>query len=155
MVRRSWKIGVRPRFSTRGHGQRYSWYMVVRRVERRRVRLRGRGPLIRALALVLVGSGAVVASFLLAPTPDTVMVMSNGHRVTTPATMHAVDYAILVLRIGGAVAVLAGAYLGYRVWRPDRIEDGDGLARDGYDRRDHMPAEGGDPASRAATIRRI
>ena len=41
--------------------------------------------------------------------------------------MHAVDYAILFLRIGGAVAVLAGAYLAYRAWRPDRIDDRDGL----------------------------
>jgi hypothetical protein len=101
--------------------------MIVRRVERRRLRLRGRLPLIRAFALVLVGAAAVAGSFMLSPTPDTFMVMSNGHRVRTPATMHAVDYAILVLRVGGAITVLAGAYLGYRVWRPDRVDDGDGV----------------------------
>ena len=38
--------------------------------------------------------------------------------------MHAVSYAILFLRVGGAVAVLAGAYLAYRAWRPDRARRG-------------------------------
>lgn len=82
--------------------------------------------LIGALALVLLGAAGLVLSFVLSPTPDTFMVMSNGHRVRTPASMHAVDYAIFILRIGGAVAVLAGAYLTYRAWRPDRLDDHDG-----------------------------
>ena len=59
--------------------------------------------------------------------------------------MHAVDYAIFLLRIGGAVVVLAGAYLTYRVWRPDADRlDADGL-------REHP----GDPFARypAATPR--
>src|SRR4051812_42485803 len=86
-----------------------------------------RSRLIGALALLLLGVAGLAASFVLSPTPDTFMVLSNGHRVRTPATMHAVDYAIFILRIGGAVAVLAGAYLAYRAWRPDSIDDRDGL----------------------------
>jgi len=39
-------------------------------------------------------------SFVLTPSPETVMVLSNGHRVRAPATMHAVDYAILIRRAG-------------------------------------------------------
>ena len=90
-------------------------------------RLGARLRLLAALLLVLAGAAALVLSFVLSPTPDTFMVMTNGHRVRTPADMHAVDYAIFVLRIGGAVVVLAGAYLAYRAWRPDRIDDRDGL----------------------------
>lgn len=77
-----------------------------------------RSRLIGALALLLLGVAGLVVSFVLSPTPDTFMVMSNGHRVRTPATMHAVDYAIFILRIGGAVAALAGAYLAYRSGGP-------------------------------------
>jgi hypothetical protein len=84
-------------------------------------------PVVRALVLVLLGAAALVLSFVLSPTPDTFMVLSNGHRVRTPADMHAVDYAILLLRVGGAVAVLAGAHVAYRAWQPDRVQDGEGV----------------------------
>ena len=76
---------------------------------------------------MFLGVACLTLSFALSPTPDTFMVMSNGHRVRTPADMHAVDYAIFLLRIGGAVALLAGTYLTYRVWRPDGIDGRDGL----------------------------
>jgi len=90
-------------------------------------RLGARLRLLAALLLVLAGAVALVLSFVLSPTPDTFMVMTNGHRVRTPADMHAVDYAIFLLRIGGPVVVLAGAYLSYRVWRPDGVDGRDGL----------------------------
>jgi hypothetical protein len=119
------------------------------------MRLRARLPLLRALGLLVVGAAALVASFVLTPSPDTVMVLSNGHRVRTPATMHAVDYAILILRIGGAVGLLAGAYLAYRRWRPDRVLDGEDHPSHGYDRFENVPPEGGDPTSRSAIGRRF
>ncbi len=113
-------------------------------------RLGFRGPV-----LVLLGAIALVASFLLTPTPDTFDVLSNGHRVRVAAEMHAVDYAILVLRIGGVVALLSGAYLAYRCWRPDRVLDGEDHPSHGYDRFENMPPEGGDPSSRSAIGRRF
>ena len=82
--------------------------------------------MVGALALLVLGAACLALSIVLSPTPDTFMVMSNGHRVRTPASMHAVDFAILILRIGGAVAVLSSAYLAYRVWRPDRLDHRDG-----------------------------
>ena len=83
------------------------------------------------------------------------MSCSNGHRVRVAADMHAVDYAILVLRIGGVVALLAGAYLAYRGWRPDRIQDGEDLPEPRIDPFDNMPPEGGDPVSHSAIDRRF
>jgi hypothetical protein len=106
------RLPAAPVPSSRGRWRRATWQ---------------RSRLIGALALLLLGVAGLVVSFVLSPTPDTFMVMSNGHRVRTPATMHAVDYAIFILRIGGAVAALAGAYLAYRVWRPDNIDHRDGL----------------------------
>jgi hypothetical protein len=52
---------------------------------------------VRALVLLLAGAAALVVSFVVTPTPDTFMVLSNGRRSRT-----------------GAVALLAGAYLTYR-----------------------------------------
>jgi hypothetical protein len=108
---------------------------------------------VRGPVLVAVGVVALALSFALTPTPDTFMVLSNGHRVRTPATMQAVDYAILMLRIGGVVAVLAGMYLTDRRWRPDRILDGDDVPGDGYDPYAAIPPEAGSPAARGAVIR--
>jgi hypothetical protein len=110
---------------------------------------------LRAPLLVLLGAIALLASFLLTPTPDTFAVLSNGHRVRVAAEMHAVDYVILVLRIGGVVSLLAGAYLAFRRSRPDRMETGDDLHGRGYDRLENLPPEGGDPAARSAIGRRI
>ena len=47
--------------------------------------------------------------------------------------MHAVDYAILVRRIGGFVTLAAGVYLTYRRWRPDQMQEGEGIPRQGLD----------------------
>ncbi|HSD03730.1 MAG TPA: hypothetical protein VLB81_15235 [Gaiellales bacterium] len=99
--------------------------------------------LIGVLALALLGAAGLVVSFVLSPTPDTFMVMSNGHRVRTPASMHAVDYAIFILRIGGAVAVLVGAYLAYRAWRPDRIDAHDGVREQPRDAYSNIPPHAG------------
>ena len=110
---------------------------------------------LRAPLLVLLGAIALVVSFLLTPTADTFDVLSNGHRVRVAAEMHAVDYAILVLRIGGVVALIAGGYLAYRRWRPDQVLDGEDRPGRGYDRLENMPPEGGDPAARAAVTRRF
>jgi hypothetical protein len=118
------------------------------------MRIRARITLFRALLLLLGGVVALVVSFVLAPTPDTFMVLSNGHRVRTPADMQAVDYAIFILRIGGAVTALTGGYLAYRAWRPDQIVDGEDRPGPGYDRLQNTRAEGGDPAARAALTRR-
>ena len=71
------------------------------------MRLAGRRRLLFGLVVALLGVAALAVSFVLTPTPNTSTVLSNGHRVPVAADMHAVDYAILFLRIGGAVAVLA------------------------------------------------
>src|SRR4249919_3797663 len=107
------------------------------------------------LAVALLGAAALVLSFVRTPTPDTFAVLSNGHRVRVAAEMHAVDYAILVLRIGGVVALIAGAYLAHRRWRPDQVLDGEDRPGRGYERLEDMPPEGGDPATRSAVIRRF
>jgi len=73
-----------------------------------------------SVALVVAGAVAVVVSFVLTPTPNTFAVLSNGHRVPVPADMHRVDYAILFLRFGGVLVVLAGAYLASRSRRSSR-----------------------------------
>ena len=111
-----------------------------------------------ALALVvglaLLGAAALAASFILTPTPDTFAHL-DGHLVRIPADMHAVDYAIIVCRIGGFVALLTGAYLTYRRWRPDQMLEGDGAApRHGLESHANLPPEGGDPTARAAIQRR-
>ena len=112
-------------------------------------RLGARLRLLAALLLVLAGAAALVLSFTLSPTPDTFMVMTNGHRVRTPADMHAVDYAIFIFRIGGAVAVLVGAYLTYRSLRPDRINESEAGPGNWHDRYEDIPPEAGNPSSRA------
>ena len=92
------------------------------------------------VALLVVGAVALVLSFALTPTPNTFAVLSNGHRVPVAAEMHPVDYAILFLRIGGALVLLGGAYLASRARHPRRPVDEEG-----------PPAyEPGDPAGWAA-----
>ena len=59
------------------------------------------------LAVVFLGAAALAASFILTPTPDT-FAQLNGNRVHVSPDMHAVDYAILVCRIGGFVTLAAG-----------------------------------------------
>lgn len=105
------------------------------------------------LAVVLLGAAALAASFVLTPTPDT-FARLDGHHVRIAADMHAVDYAILVCRIGGFVTLLAGAYLTYRRWRPDQMQEGEGAPRQWRDPHGDLRPEGGDPMARAELMRR-
>ena len=105
------------------------------------------------LAVVLLGAAALAASFVLTPTPDT-FARLDGHHVRIAADMHTVDYAILVCRIGGFVTLLAGAYLTYRRWRPDQMQEGEGAPRQWRDPHGDLRPEGGDPMARAELMRR-
>jgi hypothetical protein len=105
------------------------------------------------LAVVVLGAAALAASFILTPTPDT-FAQLDGHRVRIPADMHAVDYAILVCRIGGFVTLAAGVYLTYRRWRPDQMQEGEGVPSQGLDPHEDLRPEGGDPMARAELMRR-
>ena len=105
------------------------------------------------LAVVILGAAALAASFVLTPTPDT-FARLDGNRVRVSPDMHAVDYAILVCRIGGFVTLLAGAYLTYRRWRPDQMQEVEGVPKHGLDGRENVRPEGGDPIARAEIMRR-
>jgi hypothetical protein len=107
------------------------------------VRLTRRTWVIFGLVVLLLGAAALVVSFALTPTPDS-FTHTHGHRVRVPADMHAVDYAILLLRIGGALALLGGAYVASRPRRPRSSPAGD----------DPPPYEPGDPAGWAADTTR-
>ena len=63
--------------------------------------------------------------------------------------MHAVDYVIVALRVGGVVALIAGGYLTYRSLRPDRIDESEGQAAYPDDRYAHIPPESGNPGVRS------
>jgi hypothetical protein len=108
------------------------------------MRLAGRRRLLFGLVVALLGVAALAVSFVLTPTPNTSTVLSNGHRVPVAADMHAVDYAILFLRIGGALVMLAGTYLASRARRPPRSIDAEGSP-------DYEPS---DPAGWAADTTR-
>ena len=101
------------------------------------------------IALLATGALALVLSFVISATPDTFARDTGGRRVRVDAAMHAVDYLILLLRIGGFVALSAGAYLTYRSLRPDRTSDSDSIAPYGHDRYEDIPPEAGNPSSRA------
>ncbi len=88
---------------------------------------------LRAPLLVLLGRLALGVSFVLTPTPDTFDVLANGHRIRVDAAMHAVDYLILVLRIGGVVVLSPARTSHTGSLRPDRIYESDRPGR-GYDR---------------------
>ena len=105
------------------------------------------------LAVVLLGAAALAASFILTPTPDT-FARLDGNRVRVSPDMHAVDYAILVCRIGGFVTLAAGVYLTYRRWRPDQMQEGESAPKRGLDGREDLRPEGGDPMARAEIMRR-
>jgi threonine/homoserine/homoserine lactone efflux protein len=108
------------------------------------MRLAGRRRLLFGLVVAVLGVAALAVSFVLTPTPNTFAVLSNGRRVRVPADMHAVDYATLFLRIGGALVLLAGAYLASRARQPPRSPDAE-------DAPDYEPS---DPAGWAADITR-
>jgi hypothetical protein len=106
------------------------------------LRLTRRTWVIFGVVVLLLGAAALVLSFVLTSTPDS-FTHANGRRVRVPADMHAVDYAILLLRIGGALALLGGAYVA-SPWRPGSSPDVDGPP----------PYESSDPAGWAADTTR-
>jgi hypothetical protein len=101
------------------------------------------------VALFVLGVAALAVSFGLEPTPDHFERTRNYGRIRVDATMHAVDYVIIALRIGGVVALLSGAYLTYRSFRPDRINESEAGPSHGHDRYEDIPPEAGNPSSRA------
>ena len=115
------------------------------------MRLAGRRRLLFGLVVALLGVAALAVSFVLTPTPNTSAVLSNGHRVPVAADMHAVDYAILFLRIGGALVLLAGAYLASRARRPPRSLE----AEDPPDYEPSDPAGWAADTTRSAATRRF
>jgi hypothetical protein len=115
------------------------------------MRLAGRRLLLFGLVVALLGLAALAVSFVLTPTPNTSAVLSNGHRVPVAAEMHAVDYAILSLRIGGVLVLLAGAYLASRARRPPRSLD----AEDPPDYEASDPAGWAADTTRSAATRRF
>ena len=97
------------------------------------------------IALLAVGVLALSLSYALEPTPYQYVRMRDYGRVRVDATMHAVDYVIVALRVGGVVALSAGGYLTYRSLRPDRIDESEGQAAYPDDRYAHIPPESGNP----------
>jgi hypothetical protein len=92
---------------------------------------------------------ALALSYVLNPTPDEFVRLQGYGRVRVDAAMHAVDYLIVALRVGGVVASIAGGYLTYRSLRPDRIEESEGRPGHPDGRYAHVPPEGGNPGSRS------
>jgi hypothetical protein len=100
------------------------------------------------IALLAMGILALWFSYVLEPTPYQYVRMRDYGRVRLDAAMHAVDYAIVALRVGGVVALIAGGYLTYRSLRPDRIDESEGQAAYPDDRYAHIPPESGNPGVR-------
>jgi hypothetical protein len=99
-------------------------------------------------ALAVLGAAALALSSTLEPTPDNYLPLQGYGRVRVDAAMHAVDYLIMALRIGGVVALVSGAYLIYRSFRPDRIRESEGIAGHSHDRYVDMVPEAGNPGGR-------
>jgi hypothetical protein len=101
------------------------------------------------LTLLAMGVLALALSYVLEPTPDRYVYMrSYDGRVRVDAAMHAVDYLIIALRVGGVIALVSGAYLTYRSLRPDHVNESEGQADYPDDRYAHVPPEGGNPGVR-------
>jgi hypothetical protein len=93
---------------------------------------------------------ALALSYVLEPTPDRYVYMrSYDGRVRVDAAMHAVDYLIIALRVGGVIALISGAYLTYRSLRPDRIDEAEDQPEQPYQPYGHIPPEGGNPGGRS------
>src|SRR5689334_3199823 len=102
------------------------------------------------LTLLAMGALALALSYMLEPTPDRYVYMrSYDGRVRVDAAMHAVDYLIIALRVGGVIALVSGAYLTYRGIRPDRVNESEGQAGHSYQPYEHIPPEGGNPGVRS------
>jgi hypothetical protein len=108
---------------------------------------------VRSLAWILVaaGVGLLALSFVLDPTPVTyTTVHLSGGTQRVPVTHdHAVDYVISASRIAGVALLIAGAYLGYRSYRPDAVVVDDTLPPSGYDKYANVSPIHGDPSSRS------
>ncbi|HEY7539801.1 MAG TPA: hypothetical protein VIF11_06650 [Methylomirabilota bacterium] len=106
----------------------------------------------RALVLLVLGVAALAVSPVLTPTPDAIRHFHHGRTNVVfrhvDGGTHAVDYAILALRVFGIPALIAGVYLTYRSWRPDRLRSGEDLHGQSRDTFDDMPLQGGDPGGR-------
>jgi hypothetical protein len=97
-----------------------------------------------------IGALALALSFVLEPTPDRYVYMrSYDGRVRVDAAMHAVDYLIIALRVGGVIALISGAYLTYRSLRPDRVDEAEDQPGHAYQPYGHIPPEGGNPGVRS------
>ena len=101
----------------------------------------------RAVALLVLGAVAIAVSLVLTPTPD-VIVHVHGGSVRADGGMHAVDWAIILLRVVGIPALLAGVYLAYRSFHPDAMVSGEDLPGRPHGSNENLPIQGGDPARR-------
>ena len=101
----------------------------------------------RAVALLVLGAVAVVVSLVLTPTPD-VIVHTHGGSIRTDGGMNGVDWAIIVLRVVGIPALLAGVYLGYRSFHADAMVAGEDLPGRPHGSNENLPIQGGDPGVR-------
>jgi hypothetical protein len=101
----------------------------------------------RAVALLVLGAVAVVVSLVLTPTPD-VIVHTHGGSIRTDGGMNGVDWAIIMLRVVGIPALVAGAYLAYRSLSADAMVAGEDLPGHPHGSNEDLPIQGGDPARR-------
>jgi len=102
----------------------------------------------RAVALLVLGAAAIAVSLVLTPTPDVIVVLAHRNRVRADGGMHGVDWAIIILRVVGIPALLAGAYLAYRSFHPDAMVSGEALPGRPHGSNENLPIQGGDPARR-------
>ncbi len=101
----------------------------------------------RALAFLVLGAVAIAVSLVLTPTPD-VMVPAHGGRILADGGMNGVDWAIMLLRVVGIPALVAGAYLAYRSFHADAMVAGDDLAGRAHGSNENLPIQGGNPGNR-------
>jgi hypothetical protein len=101
----------------------------------------------RALALLVLGAVAIAVSLVLTPTPD-VIVPAHGGAIRSGGGMQGVDWAIILLRVVGIPALLAGTYLAYRSFHADAMVAGEDLPGRPHGSNENLPIQGGDPARR-------
>ena len=101
----------------------------------------------RAAALLVLGAVAIAVSLVLTPTPD-VIVHAHGGSIRADGGMHGVDWAIIMLRVVGIPALVAGAYLAYRSLSADAMVAGEDLPGRPHGSNENLPIQGGDPGVR-------